>query len=353
MVPRPNRLKRGMRYRHIVVSRHGGPDGLTLVESELREPAPGEVRVAVSAAGVSGFDLMYRRWRWLPGSPKLPFTLGQDVVGVVDAIGEGVTDLTRGQRVAGGTWSRGLGGGYAESICLPAEELVPVPDGIDAAEAVCLVVNYLTAHQHLHEFGRPRHGERLLVHGAAGGVGTALLELGRLAGLEMYGTASRQHHKLLASLGATPIDYRSEDFLARIRTLTGDGVDVVVDTVGGAGHLWRSYRALRAGGRLVWLGAAATKGRGILTGLLSLPVVLGLDALPDGKRAPMVPDVGRFSSMHHSWYRATLTELLDLLAQGTISPVVAERLQLAEARRAHELLEGGGIGGKIVLVTDA
>jgi NADPH:quinone reductase-like Zn-dependent oxidoreductase len=342
-----------MRYRHIVVSGHGGPDVLTLAESEMRDPAAGEVRVAVTAAGVSGFDLMYRRWRWLPGSPKLPFTLGQDVIGVVDAIGEGVTDLTPGQRVAGGTWSRGLGGGYAESICLPARELVPVPDGIDSAEAVCLIVNYLTAYQHLHEFGRPRQGERLLVHGAAGGVGTALLELGRLAGLEMYGTASRPHQELVASLGATPIDYRSEDFLARIRRLTGDGVDVVVDTVGGARHLWRSYRALRARGRLVWLGAAATKRRGVLTGLLSLPVVLGLNALPDGKRAPMVPDVGRYSSMHHAWYRATLTKLLGQLAQGTLRPVVAGRLPLAEAREAHELLEAGGVGGKIVLVTGA
>ena len=341
-----------MRYRHVVVSRHGGPDVLTLIESELHDPAPGEVRVAVTAAGVSGFDLMYRRWRWLPGSPRLPFTLGQDVAGVVDAIGEGVTDLRPGQRVAGGTWSRGLGGGYTESICLLAGELVPVPDEVDMAEAVCLVVNYLTAYQHLHEFGRPRHRDRLLVHGAAGGVGTALLELGRLAGLEMYGTASRRHHELVAHLGAMPIDYSSEDFLARIHSLTGDGVDVVVDTVGGPRHLFRSYRALRAGGRLVWLGAAATKRRGVLTGLISMPVVLGLGAIPDGKRAPMVPDVGRFSSTHHGWYRATLTRLFDLLAQGTIRPVVAERLPLAEARRAHELLEAGGIGGKIVLVTD-
>ena len=119
----------------------------------------------------------------------------------------------------------------------------------------------------------------------------------------------------------------------------------------GARHLWRSYRALRAGGRLVWLGSAATKRHGVLTGLLSLPVVLGLGAVPDGKRAPMVPDVGRFSAMHHAWYRATLTKLLDLLALGAIRPVAAERLSLAEARHAHELLESGGVGGKIVLVT--
>jgi NADPH:quinone reductase-like Zn-dependent oxidoreductase len=339
-------------YRRIVVTRHGGPDVLQVVTDELPTPGPGEVRVSVRAAGVSAFDLMYRRWRWLPGSPKLPFTLGQDVVGDVDAIGDGVTTLAAGKRVAGATWGKGLGGGYAESICLPASELVPVPADVDPAEAVSLVVNFLTAYQHLHEFGRPQDGERLLVHGAAGGVGSAVLQLASLVGLETYGTASARHLDVARQLGATPID-RDEDFVARVRALTGDGVDIVIDPVGGARHLWASYRALRPRGRLVWLGSAATKRGPLRVGLLTLPMLALLNALPDGKRAPMIPDVGRYSATHPDWYRRTLSKLLDWLAAGQIKPIIAARLPLTEARAAHELLERGGVAGKIVLTTDA
>ena len=343
----------GKRHHRVVVSRHGGPDVLRLIEEDLPQPQAGEVRVRVQAAGVSAFDLMYRRSARLPGAPKVPFTLGEDIVGIVDKVREDVSGLEPGQRVAGGTWALGLGGGYAEYVCLPADELVPVPDGADAAEAVCLVANYLTAHMHLHRYADVHNGDRILIHGAAGGVGSALLELGRLVGLEMYGTASEHDRELVISLGATPIDYRNEDFVERIRSLTGDGVDAVIDPIGGARQLWRSYRTLRQGGRLVWLGSAATKGRSPWSGLLSLPMVGLLKLIPDGRQVPLCPDLGKFARSHHDWYRDTLTELLDLLEAGRIKPVVAERIPLAEAARAHELLERGGCAGKMVLVTDA
>jgi NADPH2:quinone reductase len=251
--------------------------------------------------------------------------------------------------VAGATWAIGVGGGYTEFICLPASELVPVPPDVDPAEAVCVVVNYLTAHMAMHRTANVQSGERILVQGAAGGTGTALLELGKLAGLEMYGTASKHNHELVSSLGATPIDYRNEDFVKRIRSLTGDGVDVVFDPVGGARQLWRSYRVLRKDGRLVWFGVAATKKGGLLVIPLTLLTVFLLKLIPDGKQVPLAPDL----SEDKAWYRETLTELLDLLAAGKIKPVVAERIPLFEAARAHELLERGGYAGKVVLVTDA
>ena len=133
-----------------------------------------------------------------------------------------------------------------------------------------MVANYLTAYAVLHRAAGVSSAERVLVHGAAGGVGTALLEPGKLAGLEMYGTASRHNHELVSALGATPIDYRTEDFVGRIRSLTGDGVDAVFDPIAGARQLWRSYRALRKGGRLVWFGVAATSTAGVRVIPLSL-----------------------------------------------------------------------------------
>ena len=338
-----------MKYHRVVVSRHGEPDVLQVVEEELREPQTGEVRVKVLAAGVSGYDLMFRRSGSFPGTPRVPFTLGEDIVGVVDKLGKKVSTVELGQMVAGGTFCLGVGGGYTESICLPVSELVPVPPGVDPVDAVCLVVNYLTAYAALHRTAKVRSGERILVHGAAGGVGTALLQLGKLAGLEMYGTASKYNHELVSTLGAIPIDYRTEDFVKRIRDLTGDGVDAVFDPIGGAKQVWRSYRALSKGGRLAWFGMAATKKAGLRVIPFTLLTVFLLKLIPDGKQAPLTPDI----SKDNAWYRKTLMELLDLVAAGSIKPVVAERIPLIEAARAHELLERGGYAGKVVLVTSA
>lgn len=340
-----------LRNHRVVVTEHGGPEVLQVMEEMLPVPQQGEARVRVLAAGVSAFDLIYRRWPHLPGSPDLPFTLGEDIVGVIDCLGEGVAGLKKGQLVAGATWAGGIGGGYAEYVSLPVSELVPVPGGVDPAEAVCVVVNYLTAHLHLHQYGQVQPGERLLVHGAAGGVGTALLELGRLAGLDMYGTAGRDDHDLVTALGATPIDYQRDDFVERIRLLTNDGVDVVVDPVGGAKHLWDSYRCLRRGGRLVWLGSAATETQGLRTGPLSMAMVYLLKAVPDRKRVPLCATTDKHARKHPGWYRATLRDLLTSVANGDLAPVVAERVPLTEASRAHELLETGHHNGKIVLVT--
>jgi NADPH:quinone reductase-like Zn-dependent oxidoreductase len=337
-----------VKYRRVVASRHGGPEVLQVVEEHLPAPAPGEVRVKVMAAGVSHYDVTVRSF-WFPGNPRVPYTPGEDVVGVVDKLSEEVSTFEPGQVVAG--WTFGAGGGYAESLCRPADELLPVPAGLDPAEAVCLVVNYLTAHLYLHMTARVKSGERVLIHGAAGGLGTALLQLGGLAGLEMYGTASRYNHELVTALGAVPIDYHTEDFVKRMRSLTGSGADVVFDPIGGPGQLWRSYRALRKGGRLVPLGSVATTKSGMRAIPLSLLTVLLLKLIPDGKRTPLTPNMTGFPFTHKDWYRETLAELLDSAAAGRVRPVVAARIPLGEAVRAHELLERGGYAGKVVLVT--
>jgi NADPH2:quinone reductase len=339
----------GVKHQRVVVTRQGRRGVLQVVEEDQPEPQSGEVRVKVLAAGVSAYDLMIRRLGLLLGMPRVPFTPGTDVVGVVDKLGEEVSTLEPGQTVAGATFSLDGLGGYTEFICLPAGELVPAPLGVDPAEAVSLVANYLTAHMALHRVANVRSGERVLVHGAAGGVGTALLQLGKLAGLEMYGTASKHNHKLVSALGATPINYRSENFVRCICAFTGGGADVVFDPIGGARQIWRSYRAVRKGGRLVWFGMAASKKKGLGVIPLTLVMVALLKLIPGDKQTPLFPDLGE----DNAWYRETLAELFDLLAAGKIKPVVAERIPLAEAARAHELLERGRYAGKVVLVTGA
>jgi NADPH:quinone reductase-like Zn-dependent oxidoreductase len=330
----------------IVVTERGGPQVLKLIEEDLPEPGRHDARVRVTAAGVSAYDLLIRSI-WFPGNPKPPFTPGEDIVGVIDAIGADVTDVEVGRVVAG--WTFGDMGGYSEYVCGPADRFVTVPEGLDPADAVSMVVNYLTAHLYLHQTAEVQPGESILVHGAAGGLGSALVQLGGLAGLEMYGTASAHNQEVVAALGATPIDYRNEDFLDRLRELTGDGVDVVFDTVSGSRQLCRSYRAVRKGGRLVPIGSVAVNDGGMKVMPLSLLTLAGLKLIPDSRRVPLSPNMMKYPQAHPDWYRDTLTELLDLAADGTLEPVVMERIPLVEAARAHELLEHGRHAGKIVL----
>jgi len=333
-----------MRCRRAVVSRRGGPEAMALVEDELAEPGPGEVGVRVLASGVAYGDVLKRRGL-VPGTPRPPFTPGYDLVGVVERLGPGVSGLRPGDRVA----ALVVNGANAERVNLKADRAVPVPPGVDEAEALCLVLNYVTAWQMLHRVARVRPGERILVHGAAGGVGTALLELGRLAALEVYGTASAGKHDLVRRLGATPIDHRAEDFAARVMELTGgQGVDAVFDPVAGA-QLLRSHRVLRRGGRLVCYGISSALSVGRLQLLLTLLLLPALMLLPDG-RAARLYGIGATAGAGMEAVREDLRELLVLLAAGRLHPVVAERIPLSEVARAHDLVEHGRVAGKVVLV---
>ena len=172
----------------------------------------------------------------------------------------------------------------------------------------------------------------------------------KLVGLEIYGTASAYNHETVSALGATPIDYRTEDFVARVRSLTGDGVDVAFDPIGGGRQIRCSYRALCRDGRLVWFGMAATKQKGIWVVPSTLLMQMLLTLLPGSKQAPLMPDLGTFARGDMAWYRETLAELFALAAEGKIKPLVAARIPLHEAARAHALIERGGYAGKVVLV---
>jgi NADPH:quinone reductase-like Zn-dependent oxidoreductase len=332
-----------MKNRRVVITRHGGPEVLQVVEDELREPGPGEVQLRVLASGVAFGDVM-KRLGFVPRQPPLPYTPGYDLVGVVERTGAGAGRFRPGDRVAGLVGN----GANAERANVPERRLVAVPPGVDAAEALCCVLNYVTAWQMLHRVARVAPGERILVHGAAGGVGTALLQLGRLAGLEQYGTASLRKHAVVAALGAHPIDYRSEDFVKAVRKLGPGGVDVVFDPVGGS-HLSRSHRVLRRAGRLVAYGVSAAAS-GEKRQILLTFLLLGLyKLLPDGRRIRLF-GIGATGGSGEATIAEDLTRLLALLAERKIAPVVGARLPLEEAARAHRMLDCAEVAGKIVLV---
>src|SRR5262249_49954994 len=159
-----------------------------------------------------------------------------------------------------------ISGAYAEYVCLAPAELVPAPAGLDAAEAVSLVLNYVTAYQMMHRLAKVKPGQRVLIHGATGGVGTAIVQLGRPARLEMYGTCSSRGASAVSELGGTPIDYRDHDFVQEIRRLAKDGMDAVFDPIGGS-HLWRSRGVLRSGGIVVGYGnTTSLRGEGLAAG---------------------------------------------------------------------------------------
>lgn len=330
----------------IIVHRRGSPDVLSWMSVKTPPPAAGEVRVRVEAAGVSGFDLMIRGHRFF-GFTKPPYTPGEDLFGVVDAIGSGVTNFITGQRVAG--WTFGQGGGYSEMLIRPAETLVPVPDGVEPVTAAAITTNYLTASLVLEKTAKVRPGERLLIHGAAGGLGSALLQLGSLAGFQMFGTGSDKSSDFIAENGAVPINYKTENFVRRIQDLTNDGVDVVIDVVGGPRQLWRSSRCLSPGGRLVMLGMASIYKSGAAIIPLSLVAAGAVALWPNGVSVPMSPSMLSFPAKNLDWYKDTLTDLLEKTAAGRLHPAIAAEVPMSEAARAHAMLEAGGLVGKVVL----
>jgi NADPH2:quinone reductase len=348
-------LSGSVKHTRIIVTRYGGPDALQVLEEECPEPKDGEVRVRVLAAGVSLPDIMARQGVH-PETPAVPYTPGWDLVGEVERLGNGVCGLEPGQIVA----AMPIHGAYAEFVCLPQSELVPVPSGLDAAKAVSVILNYITAYQMLHRSAKVKPGQRVLFHGASGGVGTALLQLGRLAALEMYGTCSSRGAPAVSELGGIPIDYQHQDFVEEIRRLTREGVDAVFDPIGGP-HLWHSREALRPGGRVVGYGnTTALRGEGLgsaRTGrrnrLHGIPIyalyIAGGWLLPGRKR--IVPySIQTLKRLKPALFRQDLIALLGLLQQQKIQPLIAQRFPLSEARRAQELLEKGGVIGKIVLV---
>jgi NADPH:quinone reductase-like Zn-dependent oxidoreductase len=324
------------------IRRFGGAGELEVVDAPLPAPRHGEVRVRVLASGMEYTDGLIRRHLYPQTMLRRPpFVMGYDLVGEIDEVGAGVSDFSVGDRVADMT----VLGSNATYCTLPAHRLTRVPAGIDAAEAATLILSWMTAYQMLHRAAHIERGQRVLVHGAAGAVGQALIVLGKMAGLEIWGTARGENAALVRELGATPIDYRREDFT---RVLPG-GFDVVFDGIGEDGFR-RSAAALRPRGQLVAFGysAGVQADRRMLTMLGWIGRLYSWRWLPGQKRA-FFYSINVMRALHPVWFQEDLARLFDLLASGAIRPRVAERISFDEVAAAHRRIEAGGLDGKLVL----
>jgi NADPH:quinone reductase-like Zn-dependent oxidoreductase len=325
-----------MNYRSVTVTRRDGLDALQIVEKDLRAPAAGEARVRVLATPVCQDDIAARVGN-RPFLPKVPFVPGYSFLGVVDAIGEGVATVAVGDRVAALTQT----GSHAEYIYWDAEGLVHVPETLDPAEAVVLILNYLVAYQILHRVARVKPGDKVLLIGASGGVGTAFLQLGKLAGLKMYGLASPSKNKTLTEYGAIPIDYHTQDFVQVLRHSEPGGLDYVFNGMDEK-YIGRGMAVLRRGGALVHYGGPQS-----LSGFLVLMVKFGYyTLLPNGKR---IEGYGTHR-LGVELFKEDWASLFKLLEEGQIRPIIAGKYPILQAAEANARLESGQVTGNIVLL---
>ncbi|NKY99366.1 medium chain dehydrogenase/reductase family protein [Nocardiopsis alborubida] len=329
------------------------PSGLQVRPQALPAPGSGHVLLRMEATGVSFAEQQMRLGKYFD-QPPFPFVPGYDVVGTVEAVGPDVDASFVGRRFAAVTKT----GAWASHLLLDARDLVAVPEAADPAEVETLLVNGITAWQMLHRTTRVKRGGTVVVLGANGGVGTALVQLARHEGITVIGTAAPRHHEAVRALGATPVDYRDPHVYDRIRALAPEGVDAVFDHVGGE-DLVRSWRLLRRGGTLVSYGTASTKD---VEGSSRLPVLalfgrlLVWNALPNGRGAHFYnfwAGRRRHADAFRARLREDLTEVLRLLADGVLAPQVAAHVPLSEASRAMTLAESRTVVGKVVLVPDA
>jgi NADPH:quinone reductase-like Zn-dependent oxidoreductase len=336
--------------RAVWITRHGGPEVLAVRESPDPEPAAGEVRIRVERAGLNFAEVSARKGIY-PDAPPPPCVVGYEVSGTIEALGPGVTAPSVGTRVLALTRFKG----HAEKVVVPAEQAIPMPEAMTFDDAAALPVNYLTAYHALFRVAAVRPGQKVLVHMAAGGVGTAVLQICKtIPEVETFGTSSASKHGHLRAQGCTwPIDYRTMDYEAEVRRIThGKGVDVVLDPLGG--NDWRKgYRLLRPAGKLVMYGFANAQGPGgrdlvkLITQFLRTPIFHPMKLLGDNR------SVGGIN-LGHLWdeqemLREEMDALFDLYAKGLIKPVVDGVYEFARAAEAHEQIEHGRNVGKILL----
>jgi NADPH2:quinone reductase len=325
--------------RAIVVPRLGSADVLTLEEQQAREPADGQVLVRNFAAGVNFVDALIRRGEVpAPMMPPLPFVPGVEGAGIVEATGSG-TQFVVGQPVM---WFGPLGaGGYGDLSIVDSSYVVSLDPKVDPVVAAAVPVNYMTAHHMLFNLGRARRGEWVLVHAAAGGVGTAILQLARRAGIFTIASVSTSKVDHALARGAThAVDYRKEEVAARVREISGGGVNLSLNPIGGD-TIRQDVSCLAPFGQVINFGFLG----GLPTGTLAETLAANFTS----SIAIRVSDIYSYFKADPAAFNADFRHVSNLLASGEIEPRLHARVSLTDAASAHRLLESGQVIGKVVL----
>jgi NADPH:quinone reductase-like Zn-dependent oxidoreductase len=336
--------------RQIWITRKGGPEVLQVREAADPEPKEGQVRVRVRAAGVNFADTM-ARLGFYPDAPPIPCVVGYEVSGIIDAVGPGGDAARVGQRVVAFTRF----GGYSDVVCVPHDWALPIPDALSFSQAAALPVQWVTAWHMIVYLGNLRRGQRVLIQAAAGGVGTAAIQIAKHIGAETIGTASKGKHERLQQLGLDhAIDYRSQDFEVEVRRITGGkGVDLALDAVGGESFK-KSYRSLRLTGRLMMFGASSASPDGTSS---LLPAAKMLFQMPFFWAFRMLnANKGVFGvNLGHLWSEAEilregLQTVLGGVQRGEYKPIIDLEVPFAEAPKAHARLSDRQNFGKVLLI---
>ena len=328
--------------RAVQLTEYGDAECLRIVDLPMPVVSDGEVSVRVLASSINYTETLIRRHLYpQTAAYKVPFVMGYDVIGEIVQLGPGVTGFEIGDRVADMT----VTGSNASYRTLRAKDMTKVPDGVDPAEAATLILSWTTAYQMLHRSAHAARGQRVLVHGAGGAVGQALLSLAQLAGVDAWGAAHAKYSALIRELGATPFDYDREDFTQ----ILPRGFDVVFDGIGEDGYR-RSFASLKRGGLLVAIGysAGAQAKQGVLAILATIARLYLWGWMPGGKRTTFY-SINVMRAWHPDWFKRDLGYLFQLLKDGRIKPKVAERISFEGVADAHRRLEAGGLEGKLVL----
>jgi NADPH:quinone reductase-like Zn-dependent oxidoreductase len=330
--------------RAVVLTKHGGPGVLEVHERPDPHPGPGEVRIEVAAAGINFADVMARMGLY-PDAPKPPCVLGYEVAGTILELGEGVRELSHGQRVLAGTQF----GGYSSQVVVPADAVLPLATELTFEQGAGIVVNYGTAWAALIGFGNLQPGERVLIHSGGGGVGIAATQIAKRFAAEVYGTASPGKHERIRELGVDhALDYTKPGWESGLPTF-----DVILDAIGGKSFR-RSYDMLGPGGRLVAFGASALvsgQRRNPLTALRTVLRMPRFNLIKQMSASKAVIGLNMLTLSQDERKRAQVAVALrGLLEDGTIKPVVAGDFSFEDAGAAHTMITERRNLGKVVLV---
>ena len=329
-----------MNFKSVVLTKRGGPEVLQIQEKLLRAPKKDELQIKVLACGVGRTDVAMR-YGYYPFAPKIPFVPGYEIVGEISAVGSTLSRFKIGDKVAALT----VFGGYSEYVYLKEDNLVPVPNNVSLDKAAAIILNYCTAYQILYRVLQVKKEDKVLITGANGGVGSALIDLGKLSGLKLYGTASSENQTFVKDQGAVPLNYKSDDWMDELKKMEPEGLDYVIDGIGRQ-YIKKGFQVLKKGGTLIEYGYPNFYG--MLFGLLKLKL---LNLFPNAKKGRFYGISANYKKDKTSIHK-DMQSLFELLKDGKIKPTISYKFSILEAQLANRIMEKGSVMGKIVLVSD-